>query len=184
MLVREHSKEVKKFEKQSDHDVSLNEWQREGENSGWKCPGLLSNLRKVQQSKEVIGAKPECKEFYVSQHGSALVSSHSVLTRHGLWEVWPWHQCGHGFQRKTVKSLVEDASCSGRYARHSLRVYSVGAHWIQGRLNQGRTFQSNLYLSWVMNLYKELVLWRRQGWNKLGRYWGMRNIVVLGNHRE
>lgn len=49
------------------------------------------------------------------------LSSTLSLTRHSLWEVWPWLTCSHELESIAAGFQVEDDPCCGRSARHRLR---------------------------------------------------------------
>lgn len=148
--------------------IMMQVWQREGGTSGWKFPGLPCSLRKVDPNTRVSEAKPDFAESWVCQDGPAFVFHTQSLTRHGLWEVWPWHRCSHELQSTAAGFQIKDDPCCGRSARHRLRAATCRST-LDPELNWTKGGLSRVAYTWVVPwIHIKLVLWRKKGESQTG----------------
>lgn len=149
--------------------IMMQAWQREGGTSGWKFPGLLCSLRKVDPNTRVSEAEPGFAESWVCQDGPAFVFHIQSLTRHGLWEVWPWHRCSPELQSTAAGFQSKDEPCCGRSARHRLRAATCRSP-LDPELNRSKGGLSRVAYTWVVPwIHMELVPWRKKGESQTGK---------------
>lgn len=144
-------------------------WQREGGTSGWKFPDFCAvSGRLIQvQTQESVRQSQACR--ILSLPGwTCLVFHIQSLTRHGLWEVWPWHRCSPELQSTAAGFQSKDEPCCGRSARHRLRAATQEP--VDPELNRSKGGLSRVAYTWVVPwIHMELVPWRKKGESQTGK---------------